>query len=69
MKVKFFQKKKVDRNKKELFLITFVLPRRSISVEKLKKKKKEKVRKEVKYSIDKGKDPNAVRINRRRLNA
>lgn len=38
-------------------------------MEKLKKKKKEKVRKEVKYSIDKGKDPNAVRINRRRLNA
>lgn len=43
MKVKFFQKKKVDGNEKELFLITFVLPRRSISVEKLKKKKKEKV--------------------------
>lgn len=55
MKVKFFQKKKVDRNEKELFLITFVLPRRSISVEKLKKEKKEKVRKEVKCSIDKRK--------------
>lgn len=55
MKVKFFQKKKVDRNKKELFLITFILPRRSISVEKLKKKKKKKVRKEVKCSIDKRK--------------
>lgn len=55
MKVKFFQKKKkVDRNEKELFLITFVLPRRSISVEKLKKKKKKKW-KEVKCSIDKRK--------------
>lgn len=54
MKVKFFQKKKkVDRNEKELFLITFVLPRRSISVEKLKKKKKKW--KEVKCSIDKRK--------------
>lgn len=53
MKVKFFQKKKVDGNEKELFLITFVLPRRSISVEKLKKKKKKW--KEVKCSIDKRK--------------
>lgn len=54
MKVKFFQKKKVDGNEKELFLITFVLPRRSISVEKLKKKKKKKW-KEVKCNIDKRK--------------
>lgn len=51
MKVKFFQKKKVDRNKKELFLITFVS---KVDLRgKIKKKKKKW--KEVKCSIDKRK--------------
>lgn len=58
MKVKSFQKKKkkIDRNEKELFLITFVLLRRSMLLEyqSLRGKiKKEKKWKEIKYSIDK----------------
>lgn len=57
MKVKSFQKKKkIDRNEKELFLITFVLLRRSmlLDYQSLRGKiKKEKKWKEIKYSIDK----------------